>query len=217
MTDQAEQIAFGVPDERLRLHLPVPAEHAFGVGEDVVWLGHDFHPGMLEVLDLLVQPVDPQVEQRGRGRLLEQQPGAAEIDEHHGAEPGDQRQPERLGVASGGPVQVLGVLPHLNHQRTRAAHRAALPGRLASAPAAGIATARRRLDRRASRNSPSRASPKPTGASIAPRFSQSGRSWAPAANMAKMTTAATSPSAKTSTPTRTRTGEPPGGLDMGPG
>ena len=117
VADQAEQVPFGVPDEGLRFDLPMPAEHAVGVGEDVVRFGHDLHPRMLEVGDLLVEPVHPEIEQGRRRRLLQQQPSSAEVDEHQWPEPGDQsavpgcrcrrwwRGPDRPRAAPPGPLR----------------------------------------------------------------------------------------------------------------
>src|SRR6476646_2754053 len=67
VTDQTQQVSLRVADEGLRLHLPAPAEDAVGVGEDVVRLSDDLHPGLAQVGHPLVQPVDPQVEQGRRG------------------------------------------------------------------------------------------------------------------------------------------------------
>ena len=114
MVNQPEQISLAVPDERLPFGAPGGSEHALGVGEDHVRFGDDIHPRVTQPTHPSLQVRDPEVDHRGRRRLLEQQSGAAEVDEHQWAEPGDQRQPQGQRVELGGPVQIVGVLGDLD-------------------------------------------------------------------------------------------------------
>src|SRR5664279_2899321 len=202
MRDQAEQVSLAVPDEGLPFGSPGRPEDALGVGEDDVRLGDDVHSSITQLADPFLQVSDPEVDHRGPGRLFEQQPGAAEVDKHQRAEPGDQRQPEGLRVELGGPVQIVGVLGDLDNTGGLCSGHGCEPG---SRSWSAVARASAHAERRASTATPAIPTAKPSGASMAVRLSQSGRSWDPDANITMITTMASTPIANRAIPIRTGT------------
>ena len=198
---QADQIALGVPDEGLRSRRARRRRTPLGVGEDVVRFGDHLDAGRPQLVDRSSQIRRP----AGRSSPAVRPPRAAA-----GCRPGRRTPAVRIGRSAAGPASWCRTRwPDRDRRRAgrpgrRPRLRAACCDRL-SVPHRSCCRGRARrraTGARASTETPSNPTAKPSGASMAVRFSQSGRSWDPDANSTMITTMA-------STPTANRHADPP--------